>query len=53
MDIIQWINKEGYTLNLTKDEIEELYQLLKGCQTGHFITQESKHFIIELDDYKE
>ena len=53
MDIIQWTNKEGYTLNLTRDEIEELYRLLKNCVPNYFITQKSEHFIIELDDYKE
>ncbi len=53
MEINQWSNKKGYTLNLTREEIDELYQLLKGCSTSFFISQESEHFVIELDDYKD
>ena len=49
-DIIQWINKEGYTLKLTLDETEELLRLLKQTENSYWVTLGSKHFIIENDD---
>lgn len=50
MEVIDWANGEGFTLKLTREEIEELHRLLQGCLTSYFATQDSKHFQIELDE---
>ena len=49
-DIIQWVNKNGYTLKLTSDEVEELLRLLKLTERSNWATLESQHFLIENSD---
>ena len=52
-DIIQWANKQGYTLMLTQGEKDELVRLLHQVWGNPFRPVESEHFRIENDDYVE
>ena len=47
-EVIEWANREGYTLVLTRDELEELTSLLKGLEGANFFSFSSPHFEIEL-----
>lgn len=47
METIKWVNKKGYTLLLTWEEIESLYALLKIAKREHSLPQDNQHFRIE------
>jgi len=50
MVIIQWMNKEGYTLKLTDEEKDELLELLKRVWGRPFRDISGEHFNIENDN---
>jgi len=52
MELVKWANEKGFTFKLTREEIKELHRLLQDCLTSYFVTQDSEHFQIELDEGK-
>jgi len=52
MEAIRWANNQGWTLRLTRDELEELTDLLKGLEHSYFVKFGSEHFEIELEEDK-
>ena len=49
MKAIERANKEGYTLVLSEQELEELTSLLKTLEGAYFVSFSSPHFEIRLE----